>query len=295
MKIFALSTALILSMATTFYFYSVSLDSNSNSILDENENLSARIVELEKENEALKAKNKTYELKQQQLKDKAASLEKLLKKVNEVKSETESNPVVKLEVQNEAPQMSEEEQKRREQLKKFLGKEIDKNYAAIFSDMGLSEGEIEQIKKRLLERDTEIVGAVFKSILQSLPTEEGQTQEQALAQSILDSIEKTNKELAVDMGDSFAEFQQMEQKSFTLRELSKFEGLLPENSLADEQKVRLNDLMFDHHNSVLQSVSAGETTFKQADEELVNKSSQFLDADQQKSLSNYLKMKRGGM
>ncbi len=52
--------------------------------------------------------------------------------------------------------------------------------------------------------------------------------------------------------------------------------------------------MFEHHNSVLQNVASGETTFKQADEKLVERSSVYLNADQQKSLSNYLKMKRGG-
>lgn len=96
------------------------------------------------------------------------------------------------------------------------------------------------------------------------------------------------------MGSTFNEFREMEQRGFTLRELSKFEGMLSEGSLGDTQRLGLNDLMFEHHNSVLQDVAAGESTFKEADQKLVDKSGQYLNKDQQKSLETYLKMKRGG-
>lgn len=296
MKTVVLSICLVLSTGAAIYFYS---SSDNNSFLkDENDKLTSKAISLEKEIEELTSKNKRAELDIEQLKKEVGSLKDLLKKVKEVKAETKA--VVEVEkpktadVSEKKPVMSKMEEERRAQMKKFLSKEIDKNYTDIFDKMGLSDAEIASIKDKLLNRDSEIVSAIFKSILQSLPTEEGQSQEQALAKSILDSIEKTNAELSLEMGSTFNEFREMEQRGFTLRELSKFEGMLSDGSLGDTQRVGLNDLMFEHHNSVLQDVAAGESTFKEADQKLVEKSGQYLNKDQQKSLENYLKMKRGG-
>lgn len=296
MKTVVLSICLVLSTGAAIYFYS---SSDNNSFLkDENDKLTSKAISLEKEIDQLTSQNKKAELDIEQLKKEVVSLKDLLKKVKEVKAETQA--VVEVEkpktadVSETKPVMSKMEEERRAQMKKFLSKEIDKNYTDIFDKMGFSDAEIASIKEKLLNRDSEIVSAIFKSILQSLPTEEGQTQEQALAKSILDSIEKTNAELSLEMGSTFNEFREMEQRGFTLRELSKFEGMLSDGSLGDTQRLGLNDLMFEHHNSVLQDVAAGESTFKEADQKLVEKSGQYLNKDQQKSLENYLKMKRGG-
>lgn len=296
MKTVVLSICLVLSTGAAIYFYS---SSDNNSFLkDENDKLTSKAISLEKEIDQLTSQNKKAELDIEQLNKEVVSLKDLLKKVKEVKAETQA--VVEVEkpktadVSETKPVMSKMEEERRAQMKKFLSKEIDKNYTDIFDKMGFSDAEIASIKEKLLNRDSEIVSAIFKSILQSLPTEEGQTQEQALAKSILDSIEKTNAELSLEMGSTFNEFREMEQRGFTLRELSKFEGMLSDGSLGDTQRLGLNDLMFEHHNSVLQDVAAGESTFKEADQKLVEKSGQYLNKDQQKSLENYLKMKRGG-
>lgn len=296
MKTVVLSICLALSTGAAIYFYS---SSDNNAFLkNENDKLTSKAISLEKEIDDLTSKNKKAELEIEQLQKEVSSLKDLMKKVKEVKAEAQTavktEKTKTAEVPEEKPVMSKMEEERRAQMKKFLSKEIDKNYTEIFDKMGLSDAEIASIKEKLLDRDSEIVSAIFKSILQSLPTEEGQTQEQALAKSILDSIEKTNAELSLEMGSTFNEFREMEQRGFTLRELSKFEGMLSEGSLGDTQRLGLNDLMFEHHNSVLQDVAAGESTFKEADQKLVDKSGQYLNKDQQKSLETYLKMKRGG-
>ena len=293
MKVGILIIALLCSTSAAVYFYNVGATESPN----DNSKLLAEVERLKKDNERLANLNKGMEKKLSKLETKTASLEELVVKTAEVKRDKkkEAEALEKTEeVQEEEPELSPREQERRAQMQKFLMREIEKNYASVFESMNLSEDMIAGLKDKLVERDSEIVSAVFKSILQSLPTEEGQTQEQALAKSILDSIEKTNTEIASDLGDAFGEFREQEQRGYTLRELSNFEGILGDNSLGDEQRVGLNDLMYEHHNSVLQSVAAGETTFKQADESLVEKSSEFLNEDQRKSLSSYLKMKRGG-
>ena len=299
MKTAVLTIAFILSSGAALYFYNASGSNGSSELLKENEALSAKVMQLEKQNQQLKSDKRKSELQLSQLEKKVTSLEKLVDKVSEVKieqaeksvQEKSTAEIVEEKVEEE---LSEAELNRRKQLQKFLSKEIDKNYKDLFESMGFSEEEIANIKSKLLERDTDIVSAVFKSIMQSLPTEEGQTQEQALAKSILDSIEKTNAELAIDLGDSFGEFREQEKIGFTLKELGNFEGMLAGDPLGDEQRQELNSLMFEHHNSVLQNVASGATTFKQADEELVKKSGEYLNPDQQKTLSNFLKMKRGG-
>lgn len=298
MKTVLLSICFLVSMGAAVYFYTSGNNSGSSSLLAENEALKLDLLEASKEREVLQGMLKSKDQDFEQLSKKVDSLEALLKKASEVKKDAELKSPQQVGVEGadkeEEKEPSPAEKKRIAQLQKFLGKEIDKNYAGIFQDLGLNEDEIAQIREKLLGRDTEIVSAVFKSIMQSLPTEEGQTQEQALAQSILESIETTNKDLALDLGDSFDAFRLQEQQGFTLRELGNFEGMLSASPLGDDQRVGLNDLMFEHHNSVLQDVAAGNTTFKKADEELVKNSAEFLNEDQQKTLSSYLKLKRGG-
>ena len=294
MKTVILGVALVLSMGASVYFYS-SGDGASTELRSVNEQLSSEVEDLKKENDRLLSLRKRSEGEVKLLNAKVSALENLVKKASEVKKAKLDEVVAKEEVLvEEQAEISSAEKQRKAQMKKFLLKEIDKNYASLFEGMSLDEDLINSIKGKLLERDSEIVSAVFKSILQSLPTAEGQTQEQALAKSILDSIEKANAEISLDLGDSFSEFQEQEKRDFTLKELSNFEGILGENALGDQQRLGLNDLMSEHHNSVLQNVASGETTFKQADQKLVEQSSEYLSTDQQKSLSNYLKMKRGG-
>ena len=295
MKSFLISFIVLASIGSAAYFYSMSSNPDEQAQL-QNEKYSQEIEKLKAENERLLALKKKSELAVQNLEKKVSSLEDLMNKSKELRK-SEFAAQEKTSVEPEAEKEVEEspaEKKRKAQMKKFLLKEIEKNYAALFEEMNFSDDIIASVKEKLLERDSEIVSAVFKSILQSLPTEEGQTQEQALAKSILDSIEKANAELALDLGDSFGEFREQEKIGFTLKELSNFEGVLGENTLGEEQRLGLNDLMFEHHNSVLQNVAAGETTFKEADEKLVEKSAEYLNETQQKSLSNFLKMKRGG-
>ena len=294
MKIVILIFALVLSMGAAVYFYSAG-DGASKELMSVNDQLSSEVEQLKKENDRLLSLRKKSEGEVKLLNSKVSALENLVEKASEVKKEKLDSVVEKEEVLlEEQPKVSDAEKQRSAQMKKFLLKEIDKNYSSLFEELGLSEVLVDSITEKLVERDSEIVSAVFKSILQSLPTEEGQTQEQALAKSILDSIEKANSEISLDLGDSFGEFREQEKRAYTLKELSNFEGVLGEASLGDEQRLGLNDLMFEHHNSVLQNVASGETTFKQADQNLVEKSSEYLNADQQKSLGNYLKMKRGG-
>ena len=193
MKTVLLSIGFLISSGLSVYFYT-SKDTSANN----DEGLANKVLELEKENSSLKSERKKSEVKLEMLESKISSLEKLVEKVGEVKKEKEEKAQkekvepIKDRSEEKAEPLSPAEERRKEQLKKVLSREIDKNYAALFESMDLNDEMIASIKEKLLDRDTEIVSAIYRSVLQALPTEEGQTQEQALAKSILDSIEKTN-------------------------------------------------------------------------------------------------------
>ena len=165
----------------------------------------------------------------------------------------------------------------------------------LFKSMNLSDEEKDLVKGTLVKRNSQMAQIFMKGFTKSLEVKDGETQEQALARNLLSTIQEHEGVLKSDIGDSYSEFQKKEKESYANQQLSEYKRMLKGDSqLSEEQERYLGDILTASNDSILQDVSSGDATFKDAHEALVETSSESLSESQRKSLSRYFKFKRGG-